>query len=1095
MTQLHLTQSVLTWTRQLVHPLVVCLAVCLLVVVSSTLSLAQAQKTPTLESDRQATSGRADNPESSSPANTIISDGIPAFHLARLELSGQVDGDRATVTAHIDVDVNRDGGGYHDVPLRLQQAHVLKKEYSGPGREGPIVDVPTEEGIVWRFSGYGTHHLKLTMWVPIKESPAGRQLVLSLPTMPPGFDAQVSLTIPGAPVALRGSRELTVLSSQSVDGKNEILANVRGPRLDLTWSEPPEVQTSFRQVKSSFTLVRDGDRVLVQTEQVLIPENLGVKSTEVKLPQGFDLEDVTGEFLKSHEPIPSRPGWRKLTFREGIGERIELSWTLAAPFAADGGTLAFDGLMVPEARNQSGQIRLQDFPGYQLIPRPGQFVRRAPASTPQVAEIFEYTKQPFRIEWSIQKIVPKFSARTRSVLFVAATQLSLDQKYQFQTDSGSLEHIDFVWPDAVAQGWRLDPSSITGDAFIPLDGDRLGRDGKLRVSWKTPRFGTFELSVRLIRSLDSDLTGAQFQLPGIPAARSMPTEMLIAAEDQLDVSVRDSMGTSIPASSIDPQKLIDVPATLISQMRHSLTLAADLPSVDLAWKSQSRVVEAESEVELRRASSGRIRVRQLVQYQIRFGRMSVFQWELPKSLGKQLEPGSAGLLASVDGEAVTPRIHDGILELTSPAPRIGRVSVTLDYAVPTSGATAPTVPVLTALDATYSASRVKIPEGEPLRVSPGSTEWQPVPTAPDALVWVTSSATQIPVNLQADSVAAPRFSVEQATYRTRYDATGLCEGVCEFHWNGGVRVLPLTLPPHTELLAVRCNGINFSSSSGQIDSEPGHPENISLRLPTTQGNNVRLAILYRSTKAIPFSQRDLRTVPLPELPSDASIVHSYWELELPPGRHLFIGPPDLTAEHRWQRSGLFWLRQPLTAYGKIREQNLTEAAQLTPLSDLSQVYAYSSIGPIVIPRFQSMSRSLILLLGAGLTLSMGFLFWNLPVTRNMLTLLLIAFGTSLLSLWFLEPIQLLLQPAILGIILAILASIVDFRSRRPTSIFLPPTIPMTPPTQVAPMPPSGADHESVIPVQARGSSVSQHTSQPVPQTALYMPHSSEVREP
>lgn len=221
-----------------------------------------------------------------SAAAAAPSDGIPAFHLARLALVGQVEGDRATITAEIDVDVNRDGSGYHDVPLRLQQAHVLKKEYEGLGREGPIVDAPVDDGIVWRFSGYGTHHLKLTMWVPIKESPAGRQLVLSLPTMPPGFDAQVELTIPGAPVALRGSRELTVLSNRVESGRNRITANVRGPRLDLTWSEPPEVQTAFRQVTNSFVLHRDGDRVIAQAEQVLIPENASVKAAEVKLPQG-----------------------------------------------------------------------------------------------------------------------------------------------------------------------------------------------------------------------------------------------------------------------------------------------------------------------------------------------------------------------------------------------------------------------------------------------------------------------------------------------------------------------------------------------------------------------------------------------------------------------------------------------------------------------------------------------------------------------------------------------------------------------------------------------------------------------------------------
>lgn len=1022
---------------------------------------------------------------------TLPADGIPAFHLARLSLVGQVEGDRATITAEIDVDVNRDGSGYHDVPLRLQQAHVLKKEYAGPGREGPIVDAPVDDGIVWRFSGYGTHHLKLTMWVPIKESPAGRQLVLSLPTMPPGFDAQVELTIPGAAVALRGNRELTILSNNVESGQNRITANVRGPRLDLTWSEPPEVQTAFRQVTNSFVLHRDGDRVIAQAEQVLIPENASVKVAEVKLPQGFDLEDVSGPMLKSHEPIAGRPGWRKLTFREGGGERIELNWVMAIPFVTGGGTLLFDGLTVPDARNQSGRIRLQEFPGYQMVPRPGQFVRRTPASTPQVAEVFEYTKQPFRIEWSVQKVVPKFSTRSRTLLFIGGANLSLDQTYQFQTDAGSIEDVEFVWPDAISQGWRLDPASIAGDAFVPADGDRLSREGKLRVSWKAPRTGAFELALRFSRVLDTNQSQAKFQLPTITGARSMPPELLIAAEDQFDVTVLDAQSNVVPAATVDPLKLTQIPVNLASQVRQQMNLNTEGQGVDLAWKAQTRTIEAETEIELRRATSGRVRVQQTVNYLIRFGRASSVQLELPKSLAGLFDPDRASLAITLDGVSVIPQIREGIVTIPLPDPRIGRVHLTLDYSLPLSGQSASVVPVLSSLDATYSVIRTRIPEGEPLRVAPTATEWQPVPTAPDALVWVSKSGNQIPVIQEAEQTTAPRFSIDQAFYRTRYDALGRIEGVCEFHWSGGARLLPLTLPPDSELLAVRCNGKNLSPTGGQIQFEAGNPEQVSIRVPAVN-EGIRLAVLYRSLKESKFSQRDLRTVRLPTLPADASIVHSLWELELPPGQHLFISPSDLTAEQRWQRSGLVWARQPLASYVKQRGDGFAEAAALTTLSDTSRVYAYSSIGRIEMPRFQSMGRTLILLLGAGMTLAMGFLFWNLPATRNMLTLLLVAFGVSLLSLWFLEPIQLLLQPAILGVVLAILASLVDFNSRRQAPLFLPPAMPAAVPTVPA-VPVVAPSQGYEVGTPARGSSVARPPSGPMPQTALYQPHPSEVR--
>ena len=114
------------------------------------------------------------------------------------------------------------------------------------------------------------------------------------------------------------------------------------------------------------------------------------------------------------------------------------------------------------------------------------------------------------------------------------------------------------------------------------------------------------------------------------------------------------------------------------------------------------------------------------------------------------------------------------------------------------------------------------------------------------------------------------------------------------------------------------------------------------------------------------------------------------------------------------------------------------------------------------------------------------IIWVLPVTRNMLALLLIAFGVSLLSLWFLEPIQLLLQPAVLGAALAILASLIDIKSRRPTLSAFPASV-MPIPT---PLPASGE-----MAVAGRGSSVSRQRLTPMPPTAVYQPGNSEMGSP
>ena len=1039
-------------------------------------------------------------PEAAPAPMVLAGHGIPPYHLASLSLAGEVTGDRAVITALIDVDVNRDDvpreqSGYHDVPLRLTQAHVLSKEYTGPGQEGPVVDGPVEDGIVWRFSGTGTHHLKLKMWVPIRQSPAGQQLVLSLPTMPPGFDAQLNLTIAGSPIVIRGSRELSVLSNDRVEGVNRVLANVRGPRLDLTWSEPPEVQTSFLQATTSVTLRREGDRVLATAEQILLPENVGVKEAEIKLPDGFKLEELTGSLVKGHEAILGRTGWRKVSFRETNGERIDLNWVLSAPFAAEGGTLQFEGLVVPDARSQTGRIRLQDFPGYQLVPRPGEFVRRVPPTSAQTAEVFEFTKQPFRIAWDVQRVAPKFSVQPRHLLFVGTTQLTLESRFRFHTDAGSVDRIPLDVGSTDTEGWRLDPASVTGEATVSANEDSLIQNGRLLMNWKTPQSGTFDLSLRFVRPVPSAMQSATVSLPRVLGGRSQSAELLVAAEDQFEVQLQGMQGAALLPVPADARLLEGVAPALLSQIQKTVQLDPEQVQVDLEWKTQTRLVYAEAEVELRRAADGRVRVQQTVQYRVRYGRLSAVRFSLPQSLAGLIPVGAGGSAIGVtlNGQVVVPQIREGVVEALLAEPQLGEILATLEYSLPPQGDSkeSAVVPVLTSLDAEYASTRVRIPEGEALRVLQSAEGWQAVPTSPDATVWVSTTATQVPVILDADQTTSPRFSVDLAFYRTRLDAVGRIEGVCELHWAGDVRGLPVTLPPESELLGALFNGQKLEPALGQIVVDAQHPSQYLFRIPPAQAGS-RLALLYRSLQPTGFSHRDIRSVTLPQLPPDVSVVRSIWELELPVGRHLFIGPGDLTPEHQWQRSGFLWSRTPIRPYLLEREQATIESRQLTTLSDPDNVYAFSSIGPLAAPRFQSMTRSLILLLGAGLTLALGFLFWSLPMLRNMLSLLLLAFGVSLLSLWYLEPIQLLLQPAVLGAVLAILASLVNLKSRRPALGAFPatamPTVMPIPPTLVA-------SEVSGTAGVGRGSSVERYRNTPMPPTAIYQPGTSEVGHP
>ena len=77
-----------------------------------------------------------------------------------------------------------------------------------------------------------------------------------------------------------------------------------------------------------------------------------------------------------------------------------------------------------------------------------------------------------------------------------------------------------------------------------------------------------------------------------------------------------------------------------------------------------------------------------------------------------------------------------------------------------------------------------------------------------------------------------------------------------------------------------------------------------------------------------------------------------------------------------------------------------------------------------------MSQPAIMLCGAGFALAVGFILLRIPATRHMLTLLGLGCGMAILALWRPEPVQLLLQPALFGLLLAVVAAILENRSRR-----------------------------------------------------------------
>ncbi|HEV8001826.1 MAG TPA: hypothetical protein VGP63_18210, partial [Planctomycetaceae bacterium] len=93
-------------------------------------------------------------------------------------------------------------------------------------------------------------------------------------------------------------------------------------------------------------------------------------------------------------------------------------------------------------------------------------------------------------------------------------------------------------------------------------------------------------------------------------------------------------------------------------------------------------------------------------------------------------------------------------------------------------------------------------------------------------------------------------------------------------------------------------------------------------------------------------------------------------------------------------------------------------------------YAFSRFGAARTIVVGSMAGSFVIFVGAGLSLLAAFLLLRVRATRSLLTLFVFAFAVAFACLWYAEAVRLLLQPALLGFLLALGAAAVDARVQR-----------------------------------------------------------------
>ena len=955
---------------------------------------------------------------------------IREFDITQTRLDAEVVGDRVKIQATVEVVINF-GADWHRIPLHFGQAAIESREYEGSGQEMP--DVAPEigdEGISWMLKGVGKHLLRFSMWVPIRTSLSGAQLRLALPPLPEQFVTHLSLIIPDPEIVFRPAKNLTVLETTRTTDQTTVLASVSGPWLDVSWSTPSASGPAIAQVGTRIHVKPADDRIAMIADQIVEFYQPGTEEVRVQLPSEFRLVDLSGSHYRAHEPMSGRDNWIKVFLTSDARQRLDLRWVFEREGPLSDRQIIVDGFHFDGAVREEGLIRIDEFSDQHVRFEPGesQMVHRADVNqvrqfgigTPQAA--FEFLKNPYRLVLDLSPKTPYFVVSPLYELIVRPNELELRVHTEVRVEDGDVSESPWAWSEMTDE-WEARASQIVGEPELGVSIGTMDESGGFTVSFASPLTSDFQLTSVFRKSVDLDEEGQfEISLPVPTTPRREPGNMIIRAADALEVTIEgqnDAGAPMVPASCELPADL----EVATEEVRECFQLTPEEHVVRAEVVRHEREIQAETTVEILEFSGTELQIRQQTAFAVAYGRVGDLQFLVPEALHTVpvVEFEGSELATTTTGETI---------QIDLPRPVKGEFVVDLLYRFPIelAGESTPVdVPFFSLREPAFSmvkchvipTERAQVRAEEPWSVFRDG-EWIAIEVSP---------TPGIPLILDpqlADS--SQQYIIERAWYRTHFQQNGQVDTWVDYQLHSVPERIVLTLPPETDLEDFRLllDGTHVPRSAYGVRSERGHE--VSLDLP--EGNRPTvLSVQFRNRTDGQFRLTQSLDLSFPQFSKSVWINETIWEIRLPASQHLFTYP-TLEPQFSWKRDVLFWRRQLTDPYLQERAARQVEWTPASFQFQAGMFYAFRGFGPLEQVSFRSMDRSLILLIGAGVTLVLGFMFWRIPHTRNVFSLVVLCFLFAVGSLYFPAPMLLLLQPAALGAMLALTATMVNSATQR-----------------------------------------------------------------
>ena len=974
----------------------------------------------------------------------------PDYVLKKVSVSGEASEHYASLTIACEMLLQRDG--MIRIPLSLGQA-VITGEPEYNGEEIPLlVYEKTTAGYVAWIKGKANQQRRLVLKTLVPLTVIGGKTALRL-RIPSATESELDLTVP-MPGAVAEASEGPMLKVAPADNESKTNLKVQGPRGDfeLSWHKPDiQAATTPTVLEAAGEILARIDNHGIHTQATLRVRGHGKPFDRFRIRLPIESEVVpsegTGQSVVAVDDAASStkkgPVVEVRLREKTLGPvNVRLAARRALDTSMFGKWIELTGFEVLGAARQSGYLAVEVADDLDLLwnPRLGvQQDENLPVSLvhENLVAGFRYVSQPCSLLARIAPRQTRVSVEPRYLVLVGVEQVQLETTLDYMVRGKKARVFDVDLCE-----WQFD--EIGPDNVVAVDRVIQSESGTLSIPLRQPSSGKIELTIRAHRRAESKDKTLRLTFPQTKVTSPGPAAVVIVPEDRVQLTVDSEATKGLARQQVAP------PIPLPNRQQSPLFYRGDSSKAVFVAKcdvhARQIAVSSSTTVFLDRQAG---RVVQRLSYRIDYEPVDVLSFELPQELRDAIEK----VEFRVQGKRVTPIDTSSIAQgeqvdeegpesvhLNLEMPSIGACDVEIEYPldshqmVPQSSLQR-SIPLVMPTEGKLLGNRLSIVAESDLRVTMLEGPWkkqtgvmQPAERSMNAdqrlLGFVADGRVdRADLGLCLEARAAAQSTVVQrALVQTWLLARHVRQDRAVFRLNTHKKDLRVIFPQGTimEKTAVYVNG-------KPVETYPADEMTLRFDLPRLSTSGEWLVEVH-SHGTDSETIRGHRRLELPRLGNDTWIRRLYWQLTLPKNEHVINTPWGLVREFRWGWNGLFWQRNPLLKTADL--EAWTGTRENPQLASGNDSYLFSGFGRSDSFELVIVSRSWIVLGASGAALVLGLLLIYVPASRHPRTLFVLALALGCAGLLYPESTLLVLQAASLGLVLTLVAGLLERGVRR-----------------------------------------------------------------